>query len=508
MPTPTPPVATPGEPSNAQQHTLVGLEDEFGDTVTQGVMNDHLRQANLLEGSKPIVGNKQLTADQENELRKHFGGGDPASEQPQPRPAPPRTRSAARKASPPARQAKRPAPMGTSPNNDTTPGGPMPASPIDPSDPVQPELPLPTPVISPQLTLEEQAVDSVKVGIENIGITERDALVNFVVHTLGSVYVPPSGETAAQSNQRISKAATEAVDLHPKVTDTPSAPPAASVSTPDSALLALAKQHTEAGMSLGKKGNQLKGYVEAKLEDTDEWKNASEAERKSALADSAPKKASLKDTWNKIRDWSSNASIVLLGAFLVGGVVLFALGVYYVGIVLPWWGNRSLLYLLVPALAIVAWAFIARRNKPERDLRVVIILFAALLFAAGGIFISSATAAMAAQTQSVHGTPVAVTGNLLQACQKAIPRGDFTLSENLKACANRLSNASKDATLSVPEKQAYRTLAAYGSLVNCNAVPVDITKAAGKGVYASCANAGISKNYGPDVFAAIVNLDK
>lgn len=503
MPTPTPPVAPSGEPSNAQQHTLVALEAEFGDTVTQGVMNAHLRQANLLEGSKPIGGSKPLTADQEDELRKHFGGGDPASEQPHARSAPPRTRSVARKA--PPRQAKQPAPKGTSPNNDTPPGGPMPASPIDP---VQPELPLPTPAASPQLTLEEQAVVSVKVGIENMGITDRDTLVKVVVHALGLIYVPPPGETIAQSNQRISKAATEAVDLHPKVTDTPSAPPAAPDSTPESPLLALAKKHTDEGIRLGLKGGRLEVHVRAKLEDTPEWKNASEAERKSALAESAPKKASIKDTWSKTRDWSTNASIKLLGIALIAGVVLFGLGAFYVGMLLPWWGDRSLLYLFVPALALVVWAFIARRNNPERSIRTVSIVFAALLVAAGGIFVFTETAAMSAQTQSIHGSPVAVNGNLLEACNKAIPNGQFNLSKDLKACALRLSSASKNTTLSAPEKQAYRTLATLSGWVDCNQQPMKINTAPGRTAFATCTNARTKQFLGPDVFAAIVKHDQ
>lgn len=509
MPTPTPPVAPPGDPSNAQQHTLVALEEEFGDTVTQGVMNDHLRKADLLEDGKPIVGSKQLTADQENILRERFGGGDPASEQPHSRPAAPRTRSAARKARS-TRQPNKTAspPTGTSPKNDTTPGGPMPASPIAPPDPVQPELPLPAPAVTPQSSLEEKAIASVKVGIENMGITERDSLVKVVVHALGSVYVPPPGETIAQINQRISKAATDAVDLHPRFTDTPSAPPAASASVPDSALLALAKKHTEAGISSGKKGGDLQVYVGAKLEDTPEWKNASEDERKSALADSAPKKASVKDTWNKIRDWADNPSIKLLGLFLVGGVALFGLGAFYVGIVLPWWGQRSLLFLFVPALALVAWAFITRRKNAESSIRLVSILFAGLLVAAGGIFVSSELAAMAAQTQSVHGTPVAVTGNLLEACTKVIPKGQFNLSKDLKACALRLSSASKDTSLSVPEKQAYRTLATLSGWVDCNQQPLKINTAPGRTVFASCANARTKQFLGPDVFAAIEKIDR
>ena len=396
-------------------------------------------------------------------------------------------------------------PSGTSPKIDMPLGGPMPASTIEP---VPPEPPLPTPAFTSQLTLDEKAVQSATVGFGHLNIKNRDDLVKFVVRDLGTIYVSPPGETVADSIQRINTAAKEAVDLHPKVTDTPSAPPAAPVSTPDSALLVLTKKYTEAGINQGYKGGELQGYVLAKLEDTLEWKNASEAERKSALADSAPKKASPKETLDKIRDWSNHASIMLLGKFALAGLVLFGLGAFFVGILLPWWGQRSLWFLFLPALALVVWAFIKKRNESERSIRTVSIVFAALLFAAGGIFVFTETAVMSAQTESAHGTPVAVTGNLLHACQKVIPGGQFNLSKDLKACALRLSSESKNTALSVPEKQAYRTLATLGGWEDCNQRVVNITTAPGLTDFATCTNARTKQFLGPDVFAAIAKLDQ
>ena len=318
-------------------------------------------------------------------------------------------------------------------------------------------------------------------------------------------------------------------------------PPAQPVQAPPEAsilsLKALAKAYKKEGKRSNFDGDSLRGFVLGRLIATNQWKNANQAERASALntvpaestvaastSESATPMESAKEKLTQPYGKIAILGVVLLLCLVVGYqliklAVSFLLGSFAssIGATIPpltggWAALKggTIWILLFAAFVIGLLALLAyRKNRATQLPTSKLWVFGIVILIAGILSAYPSGAAIAAQAQQVHGSPVVLTGSLLEICQQEVPKGDFSGTEDVNVCGNRLSNAARMTTTGVPEKKGYRGLSLSSYLLNCGADPsMDIKTVAGRTKFGQCADEGILVIYGQQVKAAVDRLDQ
>ncbi len=399
----------------------------------------------------------------------------------------------------------------------------------------QPSIsPVALPVDATGATLTEWAAKFAKEG-RSRGIGQQKKLTEYVSDELARVFQVPAQFSISQVNEA-SKDAVSALRRSVASAATVATAPAAApvpIRVPDSPLLASAKVFAKQGRDNGKSGNELRGYVEALLDGTGEWKTATEAERTTALQtavpDSATKSSStagatVKERLREARSKKAVRVVIFAAVMLFAWRVGFELFKVFVSSVRGSFASStgipisvltgdsaasvSAIAWILRAVALVigglaVWAYY--KSDAEILPKTRLVIFSVVLLVAA-VFAAIPSGAAAA-TANPHGEKVVFSEMLNTACAQSDPTGKFGGASDALSCVGSLLNDSRLKASNDQVKLGDRWLALSAYLANCQSQPYGITTDTGKGQFAQCAGQGLKHVFG-EVALGIVAAGK